>query len=65
MTPTRRSAPYGREGAKIVGSILTTPLFEHVLRIPDEIHHHVGAVNVVEYQPAKTRLVAFLCPEHN
>ncbi|EFH80521.1 histidine phosphatase family protein [Ktedonobacter racemifer] len=45
------------------GGVLLT-LFEHVLRVPDEIHHHVGAVNVVEYQPAQATLSAFFCAEH-
>lgn len=45
------------------GGFLLT-LFEHVLRVPDGIHHHVGAVNMVEYQPARATLAAFFCAEH-
>ena len=45
------------------GGFLLT-LFEQVLRVPDEIHHHVGAVNVVEYQPARATLSTFFCVDH-
>ena len=46
------------------GGVLLT-LFEHVLRVPGEIHHHVETVNVVEYQPAQaTHLLSSVLTMH-